>query len=361
VLKQLIYVDSLRGHHSTGLAAVGFDGSIESFKKAVDGPDFLQLDKTEAILDNGIMTAVMFAHNRYATKGGVSTKTAHPFTRGDITLCHNGTLTSQYYMPAGATFAVDSECIANAFNVEGAEKTIPTLRGAFALTWYDEGKKTFNIVRNDERTLCFANHKGRKVTYYASERKMLEMVLDRNSITDVDYIELAPGKLVTIALEKGSISLPVVRDIAVQDSEWGYGNGGYGGYHQGGGSQRKGTLKASKKVVTLPAPLERWGFKRGDKIEFYSDGVVPYSSVSDTGIMHGIVTEGECLDVRCYQIKSDALAGFYTGTISCGTDTGELKYLVVTDVKLTDVIEGDSNNAGREAEVEALSEKKHQA
>jgi predicted glutamine amidotransferase len=360
VLKQLIYVDSLRGHHSTGIAAVDFGGNIETYKKAVDGPDFLQLDKTQEILDGGVMSAILFAHNRYATKGGVSTKTAHPFTRGDITLCHNGTLTSQYYMPQATQFAVDSECIANAFDVEGAEKTIPTLRGAFALTWYDEAKKTFNIVRNDERTLCFANNKDRKVTYYASERKMLEAILHRNDITNVDYIELAAGKLVTVSLKDGSITLPSVKDVTTQGSEWNYGSGGhYSGYYSQGRSK---TLKDGKGGSSLPlTPLEKWGLKVGERIEFYSTGVTPYATQGDKGVLEGVMTEGLCLDVKSYSLDSRSLAGFYTGCVTSGTIINGQQYVTVTDVRLKEIIEDDVNNLGLEKEVEALMEKKLRA
>jgi hypothetical protein len=365
IIKQLIYVDSLRGHHSTGLATVDFQGNIETFKKAVDGPDFLQLNRAGDMLDNAPFCAVIFAHNRFATKGGISTKTAHPFTHGDITLCHNGTLDTQYGLPDSIKFAVDSENIAHAFNVKEPKDIIPILEGAFALTWWDAKTNKFNIVRNDERPLCFATHKTRKVTYYASERRMLEMVLERNNVSDVDYIELAAGKWVSVSVENGAVGLPNVKNIEVMDSFDYYKS--YSWWKGGKGSKAagKGAGKGNG-VTTLPSPLEQWGMAVGDEVEFYSSGVAPYAShpsanSSDMGVLSGFMTDEVGLEVKSYNQPLDSLAGFYTGIVTNGVIVGVNKHISVNKVKLKEVIEGDANNVGLEKELEALSVKKKQA
>ena len=208
-----MYVDSLRGHHSTGLAWVGKDDVPDHFKKAVDGPDFLQLQTVKNVLDVGINKTVLMGHNRYATRGGVSSATAHPFEHGDITLCHNGTLTTQVGLPEHQSFSVDSENISYAFAVDGVEETIPKLQGAFALTWIDEAASTFNLVRNSERPLCIATNKSRSVVYYASERLMLEAILTRNGVTKADYLELPVGKWMSFKLDKGKVEVPHIRNV----------------------------------------------------------------------------------------------------------------------------------------------------
>ena len=42
---QGIVVDTFRGHHSTGLAYIDWDGNTEIFKKPVSGYDFVHLPK----------------------------------------------------------------------------------------------------------------------------------------------------------------------------------------------------------------------------------------------------------------------------------------------------------------------------
>lgn len=352
IFQQLLYVDSLRGHHSTGIAWVDYRGKPDHFKKAVDGPDFLQLKPVKNVLDGAMTKCVLMGHNRYATRGGVSSATAHPFEYGDITLCHNGTLRTQVGLPDHTKFSVDSENIAHAFNKVGAADIIPELQGAFALTWYDAAEGTFNIVRNEERTLCIAAHESRNVIYYASERKMLEAILDRNGVENVTYHELQPGKWVKFDIDNGEVKPPVITDIEVYTAPpISYSTQNYVGNYQSGGGSRSVTQTVSEQL------FNKWNLRMGDEVEFYVSGVDPYPSTPHIGTMTGAMTVDPFPEIRAYSQQTSALAGFYKGRISGASRVSGVEYLTIKDPRLTEVLLNDANNAGREEEVQDAVER----
>lgn len=206
---QALVADYFRGKHSTGIASVDDKGNPFVFKKAVDPITFLQFKP----VDTAISTSkrLIMGHNRHATLGGVNDVNAHPFVQGDITLCHNGTLDNKLalerrFLTAGQkSFDTDSELIAWLFDNYDHTDIIPELEGAFALTWWDESDSTFRIVRNSERPFSYAAGKAR--VWYASEKLMLEWLLDRNNLDySADEVkELDVGNLVEFTYDRGTV------------------------------------------------------------------------------------------------------------------------------------------------------------
>ena len=183
-------MDTLRGEHSTGLAAVSrHTDTVTTFKKAVPGHEFLQYKQTDALF-TGVNRALI-GHNRFATKGLINAANAHPFTHGKITGAHNGTLVRQNLLPDHAMFDVDSENIIYSFDTIGVNETVSKLHGAYALTWWDAADSTFNLLRNSERPLYYLITKDNKTILYASEGEMLQAVANRNNI-QFEKIQLLP-------------------------------------------------------------------------------------------------------------------------------------------------------------------------
>jgi predicted glutamine amidotransferase len=355
VLKQLIFVDSLRGHHSTGLCSADFlTGEPNTYKRALDGPDFLQLKGAETILRD-IQSPFIMAHNRHATLGGLGDQSAHPFTHGNITLCHNGTLETQTNLPDHTMFGVDSENICHAFNEKSAQEILPILQGAFALTWYDKGENSFNIIRNTERPMCVAYNNNRKVWYYASEQKMLEAILDRNGVS-ATYQDLGAGQWVKFSFDKDA-SKPVISTIKLKDPTPVQ---PYAGYYSGGHNLPPITRQPVKRAPVVVKPnnhlataLAAKGFKIGDKLEFYAEGVTTIGP-AEIGIMSGSVTSAPWGLVRCYQQKASSLAGIYDAKIVGYTSTNGVGCFIVNQPVLVDLVADDPNNFGLEKEVKRV-------
>ena len=195
VFKQLMHVNYLRGVHATGFVNVrsGNNDNL-TFKRAYNPIELFDMKSADSALSISGSQALL-GHCRQATVGASgSHQNAHPFTHGAVTMMHNGTLTSRTGL-LGTGFAVDSEQICHTLSELNEDDEIKTMLeeidGAFALVWADERDETINIARNDERTLFFAISNVGKF-YYASEKEMLELVLNRNGITLEGEIQSVP-------------------------------------------------------------------------------------------------------------------------------------------------------------------------
>lgn len=177
----LLFADTLRGSHATGVALVkGQCREITTFKGAYSAPIFLGLQETANVLQNFMQNTVALGHNRHATKGSASDhKGAHPFVSDHITLVHNGSLTTHAALTT-ETFVVDSAAICKAISVEGAANVLPKLSGAYALVWIDSNLNTLNFARNSERPLFLNKDHFSGSLCWASEEGMLNWLIARN-------------------------------------------------------------------------------------------------------------------------------------------------------------------------------------
>lgn len=178
-MAQMLFLDQLRGIDSTGVCLVkGTD--VHMLKKAMPAADFLQLRETGALLDKAGQSHYAIGHNRAKTRGGATLDNAHPFQHGTITLVHNGTLKSHFNLLGN--FTVDSEAICNNIAVEGAQRTLEKLNGAYTLVWHDSADNSINFARNEERPLHGALINKGTALLYASESWMLCGAAKRNAI-----------------------------------------------------------------------------------------------------------------------------------------------------------------------------------
>jgi glucosamine 6-phosphate synthetase-like amidotransferase/phosphosugar isomerase protein len=212
VFMQLLHANALRGMHGTGVFAVDNEGS--NFRVRVGGPphelvDSQEFDKMEKFI-NKKTVRFLVGHNRYKTTGDVSTQHSHPFRDDEILLVHNGTLDTYYHLPDSKKYKVDSEAVCHAFAVDGAEKTVPTLKGAWTFVWYDGNKKTLNFLRNKERPLFIARHDKDPYIVFASEEGMLKWVLNRNGTYLFDIKELPENQMFSYSLDSAK---PHVKEL----------------------------------------------------------------------------------------------------------------------------------------------------
>lgn len=208
--RDLLVFDSIRGEDSTGVLSVAGNGEAITSKVVGDPFELFRYHPyVESMKRNN---KVLIGHNRWATVGGVSKRTAHPFTAGPITGVHNGTLTNKYQLHDGVKYAVDSEALYNHMNSKGLHSLLNTMTGAWCLVWWDADENTLNFLRNKERPLYMAIATDSNTVFWASEKWMLEIALSRNKIA-VGAIEQIPED-VHLSFEvnmKRELSKPIAR------------------------------------------------------------------------------------------------------------------------------------------------------
>lgn len=211
-LAQALYVDALRGFHSTGVAAVLKSGNVDVVKKAMNAYDFLAHKSFDKFTTRSATHRAYIGHNRHATVGDVTNVNAHPFTIGDITMVHNGSLRSRWDLPDYLEFDVDSENICHSLNKIGVDDTISKLQGSFALVWYNKAEKKIHMVRNAERSLSFGTTDEGNILF-ASEDGMLSWLADRNRITLTNIYDVDVGNLISFDLEAERMEDYEIREV----------------------------------------------------------------------------------------------------------------------------------------------------
>lgn len=190
VFRNLLIIDQIRGFDSTGIAGVPLLNNKVYTLKDVGPPNNLwdYDDKFEHFDSKGVLKKihkVLIGHNRAATIGKVTVDNAHPFTFGDVTGVHNGSLRDWRELDDYASMSVDSKSLLKTINTKGIEKTWGMFTGAAALVWYDSKEDTLNFARNGERPLHYIWDKAKRVLFWASEPWMIIYSCHRRKI-DLD-------------------------------------------------------------------------------------------------------------------------------------------------------------------------------
>lgn len=170
-----LVVGTIRGADSTGIFA-DVKQQVSIYKKAMAGPDFLQMKPAERLITSA--ESFLVGHHRAATRGVITNRNAHPFTSGDITLVHNGTLS---YVKNSAAFDVDSEALCADIADRGGKAALEDAMGAFAVIWHDASTGLISFARNSERPLAWAVTKNGNMLL-GSELGMITWLAARNNM-----------------------------------------------------------------------------------------------------------------------------------------------------------------------------------
>jgi predicted glutamine amidotransferase len=220
MFKMMLLLDVVRGLDSTGVAFVPLNSNKPDTTKAVGHPGNLWEYGSNHFGFNGMTKKdyrVLIGHNRAATLGALTEDNAHPFTYGDITGAHNGTLTDWWDLEGYKDLDVDSKALFNTINLKGIDYTWKNFRGAAAITYWDESTGLLHMIRNKERPLYFTKSKDQKTLFWASEPFILSVAAHKANIELVDVKDpiqlLAEDRLYTFEPEKDSCVLVESRPL----------------------------------------------------------------------------------------------------------------------------------------------------
>jgi len=189
VFKWLLHLDVMRGPHSTGIAAIKLiknkPSELTVYKELGLPEKIYEANPLE--FNNGVLkdwgVDVLIGHNRWATLGGISKETAHPFAFDNVVGAHNGTVNiySMKDLNGYGEYKVDSQIIFSQLNADDNLQTVwDKADGAMALVWWDDRDKRLHMARNKERELYYAYTKDKQNVFWASEEWML-LIASRKS------------------------------------------------------------------------------------------------------------------------------------------------------------------------------------
>lgn len=336
IFKQLLAVTYLRGEHATGVTCVKTDGTAQSFKRALNPIDLMEMKRFDTVVSM-YQTEALLGHCRQATVGNSdSHENAHPFEYEHVTMMHNGTLSSRAGLEGDKVeFPVDSDQIAYSLNCHENTKDVvnmlENIEGAFALVWSDSRDKTINIARNSDRELYYAISKVGKL-YYASEREMLSLVLNRNSVKLEGEITKFPvGVWYKFKYtEKGDDVVDTVKFTPKVKPKVSYGNYSemaYGSYHTQ--SQSKNNSNTSGSVVHLPANqtkvLKELGMEVEQQLKVIPIAIIKYNEAATAYVaVKCVLDESPWCDVIIHGIPS----GSNFAKAAINKDKSSAKYTV---------------------------------
>lgn len=222
-MKELLFLNSLRGKDSTGISCIHRNRSISTRKLTVPGYDFIEHPMVEKAMEIG--DQLWIGHGRHKTQGEINKANAHPFEvlddDGDVLLigAHNGTLQNKYEIERilNNKFDTDSEGIFNLLvHEDNFRNAINRLRGAWSLVFWDPTTDTINFVRNEERPLVYAFSEDRRVMVWASEAWMLINACARNDIK-LQKNDAGKSCYLTLTNHLYSLEIPQARDAALPE------------------------------------------------------------------------------------------------------------------------------------------------
>lgn len=357
-MNQAIFADTVRGYDSTGLfmASAGkiLKPDTAYYKRALSGPDFLEISKVQTMLTYIDDYTFTVGHNRAATKGGVTDMTSHPFDFEHIIGVHNGTLDNHYNLPGGNKFGVDSEALFNAMNNEGAKEILEHVSGAFALVWYDKRDGRLYMVRNEDRPLSFATVKNQDTILLASEAGMLNWLGARNGLTLDKILHLKPGNLISFDpenvqdFESETVTLKKKRVYTGYNNHW-------------DNQYDRAPANTSKRGETGAALENRVlgsiGKKKDDDLLFVSSGFSLYNQFAKVGTINGYEEEAYA-SVISYNVDSlihkwsDYDGKYLVGKIGgVSVDKDNVEQIRVTQVR-------PATDDEIQAELDAIDERK---
>jgi Glucosamine 6-phosphate synthetase, contains amidotransferase and phosphosugar isomerase domains len=127
-----------RGGNGTGVFKINFQDETEILKKPGDPSYWFYAQEKEKF---SMFGQGLIGHNRATTKGQNIEEHTHPFKENGITLVHNGTIINHNTL---GDRDVDSHVICDLLSTgKTPQDLINTLKGFYALIWYNEQTKNY--------------------------------------------------------------------------------------------------------------------------------------------------------------------------------------------------------------------------
>jgi hypothetical protein len=125
---------------------------------------------------------VIIGHTRFTTNGATNLHNAHPMEIKQLIGAHNGVIPNLAAKNDEQETNSDTRNLYNIIANEGLKEAVDRAHGSLALTFLDKSQRTFNMYRNWARDLYYVKNPLGTKYYWASEKGMLELMLERERL-----------------------------------------------------------------------------------------------------------------------------------------------------------------------------------
>lgn len=246
-------------NEARGRDAVGFFNAHGAYWKCASRATVELRDKrcTRWIEDSCKKSWAVCGHTRAGTRGGATTRNAHPFTYGQVVGSHNGTIPD-----APKEYPVDTEWAIDLLSKSGPggyQQALGEVSGWYALTWYDKREKAVYLL-NWEGTLNLTWYRG--VWYYSSEADHLRTAIG----AETKIASIGHGKVVRFHFDKKEglkwQNMPdftgKLRWVKTQQTDYTNYNRGHSNYEPN--PRILGPVHSTRQRLTIADPLLPSGF-----------------------------------------------------------------------------------------------------
>lgn len=199
VLTHLFYINSYGQVDGSGIMWMEKEGASYYLKDSIPSPEFLNSKGFTELHKNMSTKRFLAGHTRYSTVGKNSPENSHPFHEGKYLGMQNGTISNNHLSLVPNKISpceVDSQSVFWSMSKQGIEATFEAYEGAGVFLFFDVEAKTFNIVKNNKRTLHRAKLSGFNSYLFCTDAHALELVCARASLP-IDKVEVVANDELT--------------------------------------------------------------------------------------------------------------------------------------------------------------------
>lgn len=290
------------------------------YKRELAGHDFINLPQYNRTVTWIEKYKFVIGHNRFATRGGINTYNAHPFSEEHIHLVHNGQITNHWKLGIQNSHAIepDSRVMAMALAQAPYMEVLSNLQDndAAALVWYDEKEDALHLYRNHKRPMYVVHSKKENTMFFGSEAGMLEWLALRNGFDIKPAVDIGEDKVVTFTTDANKFKIEKVKPKPVMVPV------------------HTPVLSAVKpKLQTTTEILKQLALAPGDILKFSFASMSAPKANSRHGELQGITLADPILEVVSYgvEFKKITKEKFLQGvlrTAAADVGTGEIKLIV---------------------------------
>lgn len=203
-LRQLFYINSFGQVDGSGIMWMNKSGGTGFAKAPLPSPTFMECTAFTSVQERLYKNKFVAGHTRYSTVGSNSWENSHPFEFGNFIGIQNGTISNSHKtLVRGITSPcnVDSASVFWAFDKQGVDQTLSNYEGEGVFMYLNKDEKSFNIVKNDYRTLHITKILNYDVYIVATDKFALELVAERHGIQIEDVIEVTNDQLITFGFD----------------------------------------------------------------------------------------------------------------------------------------------------------------